>query len=75
MTDRHLFGPVGAAVGAAVGGAAGGVIGEAITPPEYVLTYVNEQPTEPVLLDGEVVIGATIPDVVAVRVIPDYEYG
>jgi uncharacterized protein YraI len=69
-----VFGPVGAAVGAAVGGAAGAVAGEAITPPEQVVTYVRQQQPQPVLLQGEVVIGAIVPDVVTLQPVPDYQY-
>jgi len=70
-----LFGPVGAAVGAAVGGAAGGAFAEAITPPDIVVEFVTDQDPQPVFLDGAVIVGATVPDVVTVSPIPDYDYG
>lgn len=67
-----VAGPIGAAVGAAVGG----VIGAAIVPPETVVTYIRAQPQpETVYLEGEVVIGAVLPNTVTLATIPDYTYG
>ncbi|MES2845660.1 MAG: DUF1236 domain-containing protein [Pseudomonadota bacterium] len=63
-------GPVGAIVGAAIGAGAGGVA-EAITPDERIITYVRETPAEPVYLEGEVVVGAGIPDPVALQPVPE----
>jgi len=65
-----LGGPVGAAIGGAVGATAGIVV----DPPETARTYVTENPMEPVYLEGEVVVGAQVPDTVTVQPIPDYEY-
>lgn len=65
-----LGGPVGAAIGGAVGAAAGVVV----DPPEEAVTYVQSNPMEPVYLEGEVVVGAQVPDTVTVQTIPDYEY-
>ena len=68
-------GPVGALIGAAIGGTAG----NAATPepaPE-VRTYIDANPHDPVILDGEVVVGAGIPDTVTLYDIPDqadYKY-
>jgi uncharacterized protein YraI len=73
-----IAGPVGAAVGGVVGAAAGGVTGAAagaaIDPPEPVRTYVTTHQVEPVYLEGEVVVGAGLPETVALQPIPDYEY-
>lgn len=69
-----LFGPIGAAVGAAAGGAAGAAVGEAITPPEPVVTFVTQQEPTPVLLSGDVVVGAGVPEVVSLQPVPDYDY-
>jgi uncharacterized protein YraI len=65
-----LVGPVGAAVGAAIGGA----VGAAVTPPDPVIAMLQAQPvpTTPILLDGEVVLGATIPAAVTLTPVPDY---
>lgn len=68
-------GPVGALIGAAIGGTAG----NAATPvpaPE-VRTYIDANPRDAVVLDGEVVVGAGVPDTVTLYDIPDqpgYKY-
>lgn len=61
-------------VGAAVGGAAGASIGAAVSPPQQVRTYVTDNRADPVYLEGEVVVGAGVPDTVQLRPVPDYEY-
>ncbi|PDQ17531.1 hypothetical protein CN311_29505 [Mesorhizobium sanjuanii] len=43
-------------------------------PPAEVRTYVDTNRLDPVYLDGEVVTGATLPDSVELREIPDYDY-
>ena len=43
-------------------------------PPASVQTYVIENRREPVLLDGEVVVGAAVPEDVELYGIPDYQY-
>lgn len=63
-------GPVGAVIGAGIGMG----VGSAITPEERVTTYVRENPVDPVYLDGEVVVGAGIPDNVTLTEVPDSEY-
>lgn len=70
VTGAVLGGPVGAIVGAA----AGATLGGAMDPPERVRTYVREQEPEPVMLEGEVVVGAGLPEVVELYEVPDYEY-
>lgn len=67
-------GPVGAAIGGIIGTAAGGTAGSVIDPPTTVRTYVQSQQVDPVYLDGEVVVGGTLPDTVELREVPDYEY-
>ncbi len=47
---------------------------DAITPPETVRTYIDETPMDPVYLEGEVVVGASIPETVTFTEVPDYEY-
>lgn len=61
-------------VGAAVGGVVGATTGAAVSPPPTVQTYVMENRVEPVYLNGEVVVGAGVPDTVELRPVPDYEY-
>jgi uncharacterized protein YraI len=65
-----IAGPVGAIIGAAVGM----TMGDAITPEERVTTYVRANPVEPIYLDGEVVVGAGIPETVTLSEVPDSEY-
>ncbi|MER9418666.1 DUF1236 domain-containing protein [Mesorhizobium sp. M0119] len=54
------------------------VAGEAIEPirrpPAEIRTYVETNRLDPVYLEGEVVTGATLPDTVELREIPDYDY-
>ena len=65
---------IGGPIGAAVGGVAGATVGASISPPEEVRTYVRSNPMDPVYLEGEVVVGARLPETVAVREVPSYEY-
>lgn len=65
---------IGGPVGAAVGGVAGATLGGAISAPQRVTTYVDEQPVDPVFLEGEVVVGAKLPEPVVLHPVPDYEY-
>ncbi|MER9332213.1 DUF1236 domain-containing protein [Mesorhizobium sp. M0152] len=43
-------------------------------PPAEVRTYVRTHRLDPVYLEGEVVTGATLPDTVELREVPDYRY-
>lgn len=68
-----IAGPLGAVVGAAVGGGASRIP----EPAPEVRTYIEANPQPPVLLDGEVVVGAGVPDTVTLYEIPeatDYQY-
>lgn len=67
---------VGGPVGAIIGGVAGATFGAALEapPPPHVQTYVTEHPADPVVLEGELVVGATLPDVVVLHPVPEYEY-
>ncbi len=69
-----IGGPVGAAIGGAAGAALGGATGEALDPDDRVVTYVRQNQVDPVYLEGEVVVGAGVPDNVQLRQIPDYNY-
>lgn len=69
-----IAGPVGAAVGSAIGAGTGATAGVVIDPPETARTYVTSNPVDQVYLDGEVVIGAGVPDTVTLQTIPDYDY-
>ena len=69
-----IGGPVGAVVGGGAGAIGGAATGTVLDPPERVRTYVSSNEIEPVYLDGEVVVGAGLPETVVLREIPDYEY-
>ncbi|MEO3387241.1 DUF1236 domain-containing protein [Mesorhizobium sp. CAU 1741] len=69
-----IGGPIGAAVGGIAGGAAGGATGDILQPEPQVRTYIQDNPIDPVYLEGEVVVGASLPETVEVYEIPDYEY-
>ncbi|MBA3449249.1 MAG: DUF1236 domain-containing protein [Pseudaminobacter sp.] len=69
-----IGGPIGAAVGGAAGVALGGATGAAAEPSAEVRTYISSNQVDPVYLDGEVVVGAGLPETVELREIPDYEY-
>ena len=69
-----IGGPVGAAVGGVVGVAAGGTAGAAIDPPSEVRTYIASNQLEPVYLEGEVVVGAGLPENVEIQEIPNFDY-
>jgi uncharacterized protein YraI len=47
---------------------------QTIEPPTEVRTYVVDHRSDPVYLNGEVVIGAGLPDNVELSEIPDYQY-
>lgn len=67
---------VGGPVGAVVGGVAGTVIGgAAASAPEEVRTYVTQNPTAPVVVQGDIADGYTIPETVTLTPVPsDPEY-
>jgi uncharacterized protein YraI len=69
-----IGGPVGAAIGGVAGAAIGGAAGNAAEPPAEVRTYIQSNRGEPVYLDGEVVVGATVPESVVIHEVPNYEY-
>lgn len=69
-----IGGPIGAAVGGVAGATIGGATGAAAEPPPEVRTYVTSNQVDPVYLEGEVVVGASLPETVELREIPDYEY-
>lgn len=45
-----------------------------VEPPETVITYIDQHRAEPVYVQNEVVVGASLPADVAVQEVPDYEY-
>lgn len=65
---------IGGPVGAAIGGALGATAGVVVDPPAPAIDYVRNNPLDPIYLEGEVVVGAQVPDTVTVTPIPDYQY-
>jgi len=67
---------VGGPVGAAVGGVIGAIIGTAIEPPppQVVAWVETQQEPPPVVLQGSLAIGATLPETVALYPVPDNVY-
>ncbi|NIZ11713.1 DUF1236 domain-containing protein [Pseudooceanicola sp. HF7] len=64
-----IGGPAAVAGGILLGTAAG-----AASVPEDTVTYVTEHPVEPVYLNGEVAVGAGIPEGVTLAQIPESDY-
>ncbi|APX90182.1 hypothetical protein BV394_10970 [Brevirhabdus pacifica] len=66
-----IAGPAGAVAGAAIGAG----LGVAADPGPQTITYVTENPVDPIYLDGEVVVGAQFPEDIDVAFydIPDAE--
>ncbi len=62
---------VGGPVAVAAGAALGIVGGAAVEPDQTVITYVTQNPVEPVFVNGEVVVGAGVPDAVTLYPVPD----
>lgn len=60
--------------GAVVGGIVGAGTGAAIAPDDKVITYIQSNPVEQVYLDGEVVVGAGIPEAVILTPVPESDY-
>ena len=78
-SDQTAGATAGATIGAltayAVGGPIGGIIGgaagsAAVEPTTETVTYVTTNPVEPVYLDGEVVVGAVVPQNVTTYEVP-----
>ncbi len=69
-----IGGPIGAAIGGVAGAATGAIAGSVVEPTAEVTTYVRENRVDPVYLDGEVVVGASLPSNVEVYEVPNYEY-
>jgi uncharacterized protein YraI len=69
-----IAGPIGAAIGAGIGAGVGAGVDAVIEVPGEVRTYVTTQTPNPILLSGEVVIGAQVPVEVSLNTIPNYNY-
>jgi hypothetical protein len=66
---------VGGPVGAVIGGVIGAVVGTVVQPPPAtVVTYVATQNVPPVVLQGNVVVGATLPQTTVLYPVPREVY-
>lgn len=65
----QVLGPVGGAVGGIVGGA----IGLIEPPPPPVVTYVEKQPIEGVVVQHDVVVGEPLPQTVVIHRVPHHD--
>ena len=70
VTGAVVAGPVGAVVGAVVGG----VAGRAIDPPKRVRTYITTTQVDPVTYNGDIAVGAVLPETVTEYDIPKYSH-
>ncbi|MFN3823732.1 MAG: DUF1236 domain-containing protein [Pseudorhodobacter sp.] len=70
IAGAMIAGPIGAVVGGVVGLGAGA----AVDPGPTVTTYVRENPREVIYVDGEVVVGAGLPETVILSEVPDSTY-
>jgi uncharacterized protein YraI len=61
-------------IGIAAAGIAGAALADATEPDPKVETYIRANPVEPVILDGEVVVGAGVPEGITLYEVPDTEY-
>jgi hypothetical protein len=65
---------VGGPIGAAVGGIAGAALGTVLAPPPAeVREVVVGAPAQSVRVDGQIVVGEPLPEVVMVQPVPGYE--
>jgi uncharacterized protein YraI len=72
LAGALIAGPIGAVIGGIVGATAGVA---AATPPEpQYIAYVQGNPVETIYLDGEVVVGAGIPEPVTLYPVPGSTY-
>jgi hypothetical protein len=68
-----IFGPI----GAAIGGFTGAVLGANAAVDEDTIEYVRMNPTEPVVIEGDVDVGYVVPENVTIHAIesdPDHGY-
>lgn len=65
---------VGGPAAAVVGGIIGSTTGAVITPDEKTVAYIEQNPVEPVFVNGELIVGATVPGEVQSFQVPTGEY-
>lgn len=72
IAGAMVAGPVGAVVGGVIGATVG--VAAVTDPDPKVIAYVQSNPVQPIYLDGEVVVGAGIPEPVTLYPVPDTTY-
>lgn len=71
ITGGLIFGPI----GAIIGGFTGAVIGASVVS-EAAVDYARANPTDPIVIEGEIDVGYVVPEEVEVRVVEgDEDYG
>ena len=65
---------IGGPPGALIGAATGAGVGALAEPTTREITYVQENPIDSVYLDGEVVVGASLPETITLTPVPDSEF-
>ena len=65
-----IGGPVAIAAAAALGAAGGAVLNDE----DAAVTYVRDNPIDPIILEGEIVVGAGIPAEVTLTPVPESDY-
>ena len=86
-TNDAYSATIGGAAGAAVAGAiiggpaaiaagliAGAVLGERLDPDPQVITYVQQNPVDPIFAEGEVAVNAVLPAEIVLTPVPDAAY-
>ncbi len=66
---------VGGPAAAIVGGIIGSATGAAITPEETTIAYIRENPVDPVIVNGELIVGAQVPGELEVYQVPSSDFG
>jgi hypothetical protein len=64
--------PVGGVIGGTIGASAGAAA--TVDVPDTAVTFVRANPVDNVLLEGEVVVGAVVPEVVQLHPVPDASF-
>lgn len=65
---------IGGPAAAVVGGIIGAASGKVLQPTEKTVTYIEQNPVEPVFVNGELIVGATVPTEVQSYQVPESDY-
>ena len=69
VAGAAVGGPVGAAIGGVAGAVMGDVSEDALTPETR--TYIMENRTESVVLDGDLAVGTVVPETATIQTVPN----